>query len=177
MPDELSGGMKQRVGLARAFAMDAPVMLMDEPFSTLDPVIRRDLQEEFVQTQAAMRKTIIFITHDLSEAANIGDGRGCVRGFTGQCCIGCAGEVGRGRPRVRISSRQREVLSRYRAVATHQFGGPLGRFAKRLDASPRLTKGRGDLSRLLSVMMLRKIGSLLSRTGNQNPPGGIWVRG
>ena len=73
MPDELSGGMKQRVGLARAFAMDAPVMLMDEPFSALDPVIRRDLQEELVQTQASMRKTIIFITHDLSEAANIGD--------------------------------------------------------------------------------------------------------
>lgn len=73
MPDELSGGMKQRVGLARAFAMDAPVMLMDEPFSALDPVIRRDLQEELVQTQAAMHKTIIFITHDLSEAANIGD--------------------------------------------------------------------------------------------------------
>ena len=72
-PDELSGGMKQRVGLARAFAMDAPVMLMDEPFSALDPVIRRDLQEELVQTQAAMHKTIIFITHDLSEAANIGD--------------------------------------------------------------------------------------------------------
>ena len=73
MPDELSGGMKQRVGLARAFAMDAPVMLMDEPFSALDPVIRRELQEELVQTQAAMQKTIIFITHDLSEAANIGD--------------------------------------------------------------------------------------------------------
>ncbi len=73
MPDELSGGMKQRVGLARAFAMDAPVMLMDEPFSALDPVIRRDLQEELVQTQATMHKTIIFITHDLSEAANIGD--------------------------------------------------------------------------------------------------------
>lgn len=73
MPDELSGGMKQRVGLARAFAMDAPVMLMDEPFSALDPVIRRDLQEELVRTQALMHKTIIFITHDLSEAANIGD--------------------------------------------------------------------------------------------------------
>ena len=72
-PDELSGGMKQRVGLARAFVMDAPVMLMDEPFSALDPVIRRDLQEELLQTQASMHKTIIFITHDLSEAANIGD--------------------------------------------------------------------------------------------------------
>ncbi len=73
MPDELSGGMKQRVGLARAFALDAPVMLMDEPFSALDPVIRRDLQDELIKVQADMHKTILFITHDLSEAARIGD--------------------------------------------------------------------------------------------------------
>ncbi len=73
MPDELSGGMRQRVGLARAFALDAPVMLMDEPFSALDPVIRRDLQEELLKVQSEMRKTVIFITHDLTEAARIGD--------------------------------------------------------------------------------------------------------
>ncbi len=73
MPDELSGGMKQRVGLARALAVDAPVMLMDEPFSALDPVIRRDLQDELVQMQEKVQKTIIFITHDLSEAVRIGN--------------------------------------------------------------------------------------------------------
>ena len=73
MPDQLSGGMKQRVGLARALAQDAPVLLMDEPFSALDPVIRRDLQDELVQLQEELHKTIIFITHDLNEAVRIGD--------------------------------------------------------------------------------------------------------
>ena len=73
MPAELSGGMKQRVGLARALAMDAPVLLMDEPFSALDPVIRRDLQDELKQLQERLHKTIIFITHDLAEAVRVGD--------------------------------------------------------------------------------------------------------
>ncbi len=73
MPDQLSGGMKQRVGLARALALDAPVLLMDEPFSALDPVIRRDLQDELAKLQAELHKTIIFITHDLNEAVRIGD--------------------------------------------------------------------------------------------------------
>ena len=73
MPDQLSGGMKQRVGLARALALDAPVLLMDEPFSALDPVIRRELQDELSALQERVHKTIIFITHDLSEAVRIGD--------------------------------------------------------------------------------------------------------
>jgi len=73
MTDQLSGGMKQRVGLARALAQDAPVLLMDEPFSALDPVIRRELQDEFAKLQAELHKTIIFITHDLDEAVRIGD--------------------------------------------------------------------------------------------------------
>ena len=73
MTDQLSGGMKQRVGLARALAQDAPVLLMDEPFSALDPVIRRELQDELAKLQAELHKTIIFITHDLSEAVRIGD--------------------------------------------------------------------------------------------------------
>ena len=73
MPEQLSGGMKQRVGLARALALDAPVLLMDEPFSALDPVIRRDLQDELISLQQELHKTIIFITHDLSEAVRVGD--------------------------------------------------------------------------------------------------------
>ena len=73
MTDQLSGGMKQRVGLARALAQDAPVLLMDEPFSALDPVIRRELQEELAKLQSELHKTIIFITHDLDEAVRIGD--------------------------------------------------------------------------------------------------------
>ena len=70
---ELSGGMQQRVGLARALAADSEVLLMDEPFSALDPLIRRQLQDEFIQLSAAMNKTTVFITHDLDEAVRVGD--------------------------------------------------------------------------------------------------------
>ncbi|OEF96690.1 quaternary amine ABC transporter ATP-binding protein [Desulfuribacillus alkaliarsenatis] len=72
-PDELSGGMQQRVGLARALANDADILLMDEAFSALDPLIRKDMQDELLELQETMSKTIIFITHDLDEALRIGD--------------------------------------------------------------------------------------------------------
>lgn len=72
-PDELSGGMQQRVGLARALAADPAILLMDEPFSALDPLIRRQLQDQFMALSRKMRKTTLFITHDLDEAIRIGD--------------------------------------------------------------------------------------------------------
>lgn len=76
-PSELSGGMQQRVGLARALASDPAILLMDEAFSALDPLIRRQMQDEMMDIQAALHKTILFITHDLNEALRIGD-RVCI---------------------------------------------------------------------------------------------------
>lgn len=76
-PSELSGGMQQRVGLARALASDPDILLMDEAFSALDPLIRRQMQDELMEIQAALQKTILFITHDLNEALRIGD-RVCI---------------------------------------------------------------------------------------------------
>ncbi|QBI53626.1 quaternary amine ABC transporter ATP-binding protein [Streptomonospora litoralis] len=72
-PDEFSGGMKQRVGLARALATDPDVLIMDEPFSALDPLTRRSMQEQLLELQQDLGKTIIFVTHDLNEAMRIGD--------------------------------------------------------------------------------------------------------
>lgn len=72
-PHELSGGMQQRVGLARAFAMDTDILLMDEPFSALDPLIRAQLQDELLELQKKLNKTILFVSHDLDEALKIGN--------------------------------------------------------------------------------------------------------
>ncbi|KAG1080936.1 hypothetical protein G6F40_015687 [Rhizopus arrhizus] len=70
---QLSGGMQQRVGLARALATDAEILLMDEAFSALDPLIRREMQDQLLQLQAKLNKTIVFITHDLDEALRLGN--------------------------------------------------------------------------------------------------------
>ena len=72
-PHELSGGQRQRVGVVRALAADPVVLLMDEPFSAVDPIVRSRLQEEFLRPQAAVRKTILFVTHDVDEAVRMGD--------------------------------------------------------------------------------------------------------
>ena len=72
-PDQLSGGMQQRVGLARALAVEPEIMLFDEPFSALDPLIRRDMQDEVIRLHREVGKTMVFITHDLSEALKLGD--------------------------------------------------------------------------------------------------------
>ncbi|MGW6457410.1 ABC transporter ATP-binding protein [Streptomyces sp. NPDC055078] len=72
-PEQLSGGQRQRVGVARALAADPPVLLMDEPFGAVDPVVREHLQNEFLRLQAQVRKTVLFVTHDIEEAVRLGD--------------------------------------------------------------------------------------------------------
>jgi glycine betaine/proline transport system ATP-binding protein len=72
-PNQLSGGMQQRVGLARALATDTDIMLMDEAFSALDPLIRSDMQKQLLDLQSQLKKTIVFITHDLDESLRLGD--------------------------------------------------------------------------------------------------------
>ena len=72
-PAQLSGGQQQRVGVARALAADPPILLMDEPFSAVDPVVREELQAEMLRLQSELRKTIVFVTHDIDEAVKIGD--------------------------------------------------------------------------------------------------------
>jgi osmoprotectant transport system ATP-binding protein len=72
-PNELSGGQRQRVGLARALAAEPPILLMDEPFGALDPITRAELQQQFRQLQRKLRKTVVFVTHDVSEALLLGD--------------------------------------------------------------------------------------------------------
>src|SRR5699024_6848456 len=72
-PHQLSGGQQQRVGLARALAADPPILLMDEPFAAVDPVVRNRLQEEFLDLQRRVGKTIVFVTHDIDEAIKLGD--------------------------------------------------------------------------------------------------------
>jgi osmoprotectant transport system ATP-binding protein len=72
-PAQLSGGQRQRVGVARALAADPPLMLMDEPFGAIDPITRGRLQDEFLRLQAEIRKTVVFVTHDIDEAIKIGD--------------------------------------------------------------------------------------------------------
>ncbi len=92
-PAELSGGQQQRVGVARALAADPPVLLMDEPFGAVDPIIRSRLQDELLELQAELRKTIVFVTHDIDEAMKLGD-RICILNVGGVLeQIGPPGEI------------------------------------------------------------------------------------
>ncbi|MER5932674.1 ATP-binding cassette domain-containing protein [Streptomyces sp. NPDC002054] len=91
-PDQLSGGQRQRVGVARALAADPPVLLMDEPFGAVDPVVRERLQNEFLALQKSVRKTILLVTHDLEEAVRLGDriavyGQGTIEQFAAPATV------------------------------------------------------------------------------------------
>ncbi|MFF1401930.1 ABC transporter ATP-binding protein [Streptomyces sp. NPDC058294] len=123
-PEQLSGGQRQRVGVARALAADPPVLLMDEPFGAVDPVVREQLQDEFLRMQAAVRKTVLLVTHDIEEAVRLGDriavyGQGRIEQFdTPGAVLGApaspyvAGFVGadRGLKRLSVTAIERDDL-------------------------------------------------------------------
>jgi glycine betaine/proline transport system ATP-binding protein len=112
-PDQLSGGMQQRVGLARAFAVDPKLMLYDEPFSALDPLIRRDMQDEVCRLQEETGKTMLFITHDLPEALRLGDRIAIMRD---------GGIVQLGTPEELVGSPADDYVARGRAALAHLGG-------------------------------------------------------
>ncbi|MBX2882028.1 MAG: glycine betaine/L-proline ABC transporter ATP-binding protein [Granulosicoccus sp.] len=151
-PKELSGGMQQRVGLARALASDPEVLLMDEPFSALDPLIRRQLQDQFMALSAEMNKTTVFITHDLDEAIRIGhriaimkDGRIVQIGTPEQIVT---------QPADQYVSDFVEGISRLKLVFAHSIMEPIAEFEPRdtdeLSISPRVHHGT-DLDTLIDI--------------------------
>jgi len=152
-PRELSGGMQQRVGLARALASDPEVLLMDEPFSALDPLIRRQLQEQFMGLSAELNKTTVFITHDLDEAIRIGnriaimkDGRIVQIGTPEDIVTKPADDYVRDFV---------EGISKLKLVFAHSIMMPLDEFkaskpAADLSASPKVSHGT-DLDHLIDV--------------------------
>ncbi|MFC9280746.1 ATP-binding cassette domain-containing protein [Streptomyces collinus] len=144
-PDQLSGGQRQRVGVARALAADPPVLLMDEPFGAVDPVVREQLQDEFLRMQAAAPRTVLLVTHDIEEAVRLGDriavyGQGRVEQFdTPGAVLGApatpyvAGFVGadRGLKRLSVTEIQPDDLEQPPVARPDE---PAGRAAGRLRA-------------------------------------------
>lgn len=145
---ELSGGMQQRVGLARALASDPEILLMDEPFSALDPLIRRQLQDEFMKLSAVMKKTTVFITHDLDEAVRIGDRIAIMRdGKLVQ--VGAPEEIVMN-PADDYVSDFVAGISRLKVVKAHAVMKPLSDHGKSLPDSPVFT-GDTNLSTLITA--------------------------
>lgn len=151
-PHELSGGMQQRVGLARALASDPDVLLMDEPFSALDPLIRRQLQDQFMALSAEMDKTTVFITHDLDEAIRIGN-RIAIMNDGRIVQIGTPEEIVT-RPADGYVRDFVEGISKLKLVFAHSIMVPIDEYVPSrpvdLDRSPRAHHG-SDLDRLIDI--------------------------
>ena len=124
-PHQLSGGQQQRVGVARALAADPPVLLMDEPFSAVDPVVRAALQDQLISLQAELRKTIVLVTHDIEEAIKVGDLVALFRPHGTLAQLATAGDAARGARR-RLRGRLRRLRPRHQAavVRPHRGAGP-----------------------------------------------------
>ena len=121
-PWQLSGGQQQRVGVARALATDPPFLLMDEPFSAVDPIVRNQLQDEFLRLQADISKTIVMVTHDIDEALKLGDQVAVLReGGT----LAQAGDSRRA-----AGCTERRVRGRFRRVRTRLSGARVPQFRR-----------------------------------------------
>jgi len=148
LPKELSGGMQQRVGIARALAADPEILLMDEPFSALDPLIRMQLQDQFKALVAQLRKTTLFITHDLDEAIRIGHRIAIMKdGVIVQ--IGTPEEIVMNP----VDDYVREFvqgISKLKLVKAHSIMEPIGAYSGDLNGAPRADEG-ADLDQLIDL--------------------------
>ena len=169
MPSELSGGMQQRVGLARAMAADPQVLLMDEPFSALDPLIRRQLQDQFLELAEQMHKTTLFITHDLEEAIRIGHRIAMMK--DGQIVqIGTPEEI-IVNPVDDYVAEFVQGISRLKLVYAHTVMEPLESFhqtnngqSPQLDACPTASP-EADLNELINLAVNTELPTLIKQDG------------
>ena len=164
-PHELSGGMQQRVGLARAFAADPDILLMDEPFSALDPLIRQQLQDELLRLQKEVKKTVLFVSHDLDEALKLGDKIAIMR----------AGEIAQiGPPEEIVLSPANDYIARFVAHIN-----PLNVLRARTVMQPLQNGGDDSLEKGMSVFQdapLREIIALMEESGKKEGSNAIAVR-
>ncbi|WP_333827226.1 quaternary amine ABC transporter ATP-binding protein [Pararhodobacter sp.] len=163
-PSDLSGGMLQRVGLARALASDSPILLMDEPFSALDPLIRRELQIQFVELSRAFRKTTVFITHDLEEAVRVGNRIGIMRdGVMVQ--IGAPEEIVMA-PADDYVSRFTAGIAKNHLVSARSLMTPVPEIdAAKLEALPRVAAS-ADIDQLIGLFLSNENGALAVESEN-----------
>lgn len=162
LPKELSGGMQQRVGIARALASDPEILLMDEPFSALDPLIRLQLQDQFKALVAQLQKTTLFITHDLDEAIRIGhriaimkDGVIVQIGSPEEIVINPADDYVR---------EFVKGISKLKLVKAHSIMQPIARYEGSLDGAPRADEG-SDLDQLIDLSVASELPVVITENG------------
>ncbi len=163
LPKELSGGMQQRVGIARALASDPEILLMDEPFSALDPLIRLQLQDQFKALVAQLKKTTLFITHDLDEAIRIGHRIAIMKdGVIVQ--IGTPEDIVMN-PADDYVREFVQGISKLKLVKAHSIMEPMGSYSGSLDGAPRADEG-ADLDLLIDLAVNTEMPVVITDAGN-----------
>ncbi|SLN54341.1 Glycine betaine transport ATP-binding protein OpuAA [Roseovarius litorisediminis] len=163
LPKELSGGMQQRVGIARALASDPEILLMDEPFSALDPLIRLQLQDQFKALVAQLKKTTLFITHDLDEAIRIGHRIAIMKdGVIVQ--IGTPEDIVMN-PADDYVREFVQGISKLKLVKAHSIMQPLGSYKGSLEGAPRADEG-ADLDQLIDLAVGSEQPVVITENGN-----------